>query len=83
MCIDMVTLAAKVWGMTSDSNDLQHFLTAKEAAALTGYSLQTIYGLVHRGEIPFHRRKKGTGLRFVRSELEAWLKGEDGAEGAA
>lgn len=69
--------------MTNVGNELEPFLTAKEAAALTGYSLQTIYGLVHRGEIPFHRRKKGTGLRFLRSELEAWMKGEDGAEGAA
>jgi excisionase family DNA binding protein len=70
--------------MTGASNETEPFITAKEAASYTGYSLGSIYGMVHRGEIPFHRRGKGVGLRFRRSELDAWLKGEDGTkEGAA
>lgn len=68
--------------MALTSNETEPFLTAKDAAALTGYSLQSIYRMVHEGSIPFHRRKKGTGLRFLRSELEAWLKGVP-TEGAA
>jgi excisionase family DNA binding protein len=68
--------------MVLTSNETEPFLTAKEAAALTGYSLQSIYRMVHEGTIPFHRRKKGTGLRFLRSELDPWMRGETN-EGAA
>ena len=32
-----------------------------------------IYGLVHRGEVPY--RKDGARLLFRRSELDAWLDG--------
>lgn len=74
----------KVGSMALTSNESEPFITAKEAAAHTGYSLNSIYGMVHRGEIPFHRRGKGVGLRFRRSELDSWMKGEDGPrEGVA
>lgn len=72
----------KVGGMAGASNEPEPFITAKEAADYTGYKLGSIYGMVHRGEIPFHRRGVGVGLRFLRSELDAWLKG-DTRDGAA
>ena len=50
------------------------FITASEAAEYLGYSLQTIYNKVHRNEIPHYKR--GRTLRFRRSELDAWLRGE-------
>lgn len=33
---------------------------------------QTFYGLVSRGEIPFH--KSGKKLTFLKSEIDAWLR---------
>jgi len=50
------------------------FITAQEAAEFLGYSIQTIYNKVNLGEIPHYKR--GRTLRFRRSELDAWLRGE-------
>jgi len=50
------------------------FITASEAAEFLGYSIQTIYNKVNLGEIPHYKR--GRTLRFRRSELDAWLRGD-------
>lgn len=62
--------------MPSENNEREPFLTAKEAAEHTGYSLQTIYNRVSRGDIPFHRREEGAHPRFLRSELDLWMRGQ-------
>jgi predicted DNA-binding transcriptional regulator AlpA len=35
-------------------------------------SIPTAYGYVHRNEVPFH--KTGKCLRFLKSEIDIWLK---------
>jgi excisionase family DNA binding protein len=46
--------------------------TISEAAEFTHLAVPTIYGLVHRGEIPVN--KKGKRLYFSKNELVAWIK---------
>jgi len=59
-------------------NTAQHEESKEELLILPGVSTllnladSTIYGLVHRGEIPHH--KKGGRLYFLRSELLDWIK---------
>lgn len=48
------------------------WLNADEAAALINLAKATLYGLVHRQEIPHY--KKGKKLMFSRAELTHWLK---------
>ena len=49
----------------------QRLLTAKDVAEILQCSLQHIYNLVWRGEIPFV--KIGGLLRFRREQLTEWL----------
>lgn len=51
-------------------------ITIKEAALLIELSVQTIYGLVKKKEIPFFRRPGSRKLRFSRSELDIWVKSD-------
>jgi excisionase family DNA binding protein len=50
---------------------VKQILNVKEAAALTGLAMQTVYGLTSRREIPHFKR--GKALRFKHDELQAWL----------
>ncbi|MBD0831816.1 helix-turn-helix domain-containing protein [Aestuariibaculum sediminum] len=54
----------------NDSED--ELLTIEEAAKLIKLTKPTIYGLVHRKEIPFI--KKGKRLYFEKSELLDWIR---------
>ena len=45
----------------------------KEAAVFLGMKRQTLYQKVCNRKLPFH--KSGRLLRFYKSELDAWLKG--------
>ncbi len=47
-------------------------LTIKQAAQLLCLSVPTIYGLVHRAEIPVSKR--GKRLYFSKVELTQWIK---------
>ena len=49
--------------------------TAKEAAELLRVSIDHLYDLAQRDEIPT-LRKIGPQLRFDMDELERWLRGE-------
>lgn len=49
-------------------------LNIKEAAEKLGVSVPTMYGKVHRKEIPFY--KPAGKLYFYESELDAWIRGE-------
>lgn len=49
-------------------------LTLDEVAIFTKLSKTTIYRLCKAGDIP--HSKMGGSLRFVRSKIESWLKGE-------
>lgn len=61
--------------MADDSrNNADRWMTPKQAAEYTGYAVQTIYNKVSQDQIPYHKGAAGT--RFLKSELDAWMRGE-------
>lgn len=54
------------------SNVVDELLTIQQAAELLSLSVPTLYGYVHRQEIPNHKNKKR--LYFMRAELMEWVK---------
>lgn len=52
--------------------ETQDLLTIRQAADFISLSVPTIYGLVHKAEIPVN--KKGKRLYFSKQELTAWIK---------
>ena len=53
----------------NDGND--EFLTVDEVAKFIGYQKSSIYGLVKKNKIPYHKKGK---LFFLKSEIIDWLK---------
>lgn len=47
------------------------FITVDQTADFIKLAKPTIYGLIHRNKIPFH--KSGKKVLFKKSELEDWL----------
>jgi excisionase family DNA binding protein len=56
-------------GPQDENNEL---LTIEEAASILHLSKLTLYGLVHKKEMPSY--KKGKRLYFSKDELVAWVK---------
>lgn len=56
-----------------NKEDRKELLTIKEAAQLTGYAVQTLYGFVCNRKIPFVKRPGSKFLRFKKSELIQWM----------
>lgn len=53
-------------------------IDVKEAAALLGTSPANVYQMLQRHQIPSAvLHKGGTGRKFVRSKLIAWIEGEE------
>jgi len=50
----------------------EDFMLIKQAAEYLSLSVPTVYGLVHRNEIPYYKR--GKRLYFLEKDLEVWLK---------
>ena len=50
----------------------EQLLTIQQAAELLSLSVPTLYGYVHRAEIPY--MKKSKRLYFSKKELFAWVK---------
>ncbi len=57
---------------TAESNNF--VMTPKEVAKFTKFSEKKIYRLCKASEIPFN--KIGGQYRFIRTDIERWLKGE-------
>jgi excisionase family DNA binding protein len=57
---------------TKGSTSQEVPLTIHEAAMITGKSVSTLYGYVHRGLIP--HMKRGQRLYFYRNELIQWIE---------
>jgi excisionase family DNA binding protein len=57
---------------TGNQSDTNQLLNAKEAAKFLNLSVQTIYLMVSRGDIPVN--KKNHRLYFLKSELTEWIK---------
>ncbi|GAB1430892.1 hypothetical protein MASR2M18_17260 [Ignavibacteria bacterium] len=51
------------------------FMTIEQVAAMLNLSPQTIYGKVHRRQIPY--TKTGKNLSFRRAAILEWLAGND------
>jgi len=49
-----------------------------EVCDLTGYSRATIYSLVHKREIPFHKSAGRRRLYFLKSEILSWMSKKGG-----
>ena len=53
---------------------VKKWLNIKEAAEYTGLSTDTLYMLVYRNGVPFHRPGGLKVIRFDRDELDVWMK---------
>ncbi|MGM0583011.1 MAG: helix-turn-helix transcriptional regulator [Bacteroidota bacterium] len=62
--------------MKNMSVDGEKVIDMDEVSKLTGYKKNTIYQLVHKKAIPYHKAENGgRKLIFFREEIESWLKG--------
>ena len=56
----------------TEQTEIADLLTIKQAADFLTLSVPTLYGLVHRSEIPVNKR--GKRLYFSKQELTNWIK---------
>lgn len=56
---------------TKQKDEEETFIDINKVAELVLLSKQTIYGLVNRKKIPFHKR--GKKLYFLKKEIIAWI----------
>ncbi|OMP30075.1 helix-turn-helix domain-containing protein [Mangrovimonas sp. DI 80] len=70
--VEQIAEKLKLVSSTSSNVDEEELLTVNEAAKLIKLSKSTIYGLVHKNEIPYC--KKGKRLYFQKSELIDWIR---------
>jgi len=52
----------------------ERLLNVREAAAILGYNIKTVYKLVEQKRLPCVRLG-GTRIRFRPSQLERWIEG--------
>ena len=57
--------------LEQDVSQEDQYLTIEELGELIGYKKTSIYGLVQKNKIPYHKRGK---LFFLKSEIMEWLK---------
>lgn len=57
---------------TSPTPEEDRFLTIDETSKLIDLAIPSIYGLVHKNKIPFHKKSKR--LYFLKSEIIDWIK---------
>ncbi len=53
-------------------NQLPEYLTIQELSEMINLAVPSIYGMVHRKQIPYVKR--GKKLIFEKSQIEEWLK---------
>lgn len=54
-----------------ESSQEDQYLTIDELCELIGYKKTSVYGLVQKKKIPYHKKGK---LYFLKSEIMEWLK---------
>lgn len=57
---------------SKQEKEQEKFLNIEQAAEFLGLAVQTLYGYTSKGIIPFIKR--GKSVRFLKSDLEKWLK---------
>jgi excisionase family DNA binding protein len=65
--------AAGVLAMHLLADKKENILSTDEVCDLTGYSKKTIYLLIQKREIPFHKVAGRRRLFFYKSEIIAWI----------
>jgi excisionase family DNA binding protein len=58
-------------GIVQSRKTEEVFLNIEQTAELLSMSKGSIYGLVHRNAIPYHKKGK---LYFLKSEISDWIK---------
>ena len=56
----------------STTPEEDRFLTIDEASKLIDLAKPSVYGLVHKNKIPYHKKSKR--LYFLKSEILDWIK---------
>lgn len=54
------------------TQEKENFLLVQQASEYLSLTIPTVYGLIHRNEIPYYKR--GKRVYFLEKDLEAWLK---------
>jgi len=70
---NLTLLAEQILKAINDGKKLgeDKYLTIEELVELIGYKKTSIYGLVQKRKIPYHKKGK---LFFLKSEIMEWLK---------
>jgi excisionase family DNA binding protein len=71
-CVSACLLHYKPQSTTTHPTETDHLLSIKQAAALLCLSVPTLYGYVHRAEIPVCKR--GNRLYFTKADLMKWVE---------
>ena len=72
--------AATLVQMADKTPEAEQPIFIEDACQITGYAKNTIYGLISKSEIPVHKIPGRKKLYFFKSELIAWMKGENTKE---
>jgi excisionase family DNA binding protein len=73
--LEMFEIAIRAASLVSEARN-ETPISIKQACTMTGYRQSSIYQLVHKREIPFHKVHGRKKLFFYESELLAWMKGQ-------
>lgn len=69
--IVIATLLFEKFRANETFSNQDEFLNVDQVANLIGYKKTSIYGLVKKNQIPYHKKGK---LFFLKSEILIWLK---------
>ncbi|MEX0997797.1 MAG: helix-turn-helix domain-containing protein [Flavobacteriaceae bacterium] len=70
---NMIHFTNIIFSKARKENDQKEdkFMTLDELASYIDYKKTSIYGLVQKNKIPYHKKGK---LYFLKSEIDEWLK---------
>jgi prophage regulatory protein len=69
--------------MTTVRAEPLHFMKVKEIAAMTRLGVSTIYRMVDEGRFPRPRRLSPNCVRWIASDVEAWMLSLPSYDGCA
>lgn len=70
---ELSLLKTLITELISAQNPQNEVLNVEDVSLLTGYAAGTIYQLVHKNQIPHHKRQHGGKLMFFKAEIIEWL----------
>ena len=72
--------AASLITAKASTNNSEPFIFLEQCSEITGYSKNTIYSLISKKEIPYHKLAGRQKLLFRTSELLAWMNSKKKVE---